>query len=247
MAITIGSLSLSRLTAQPFGYEETETREGLTARKWLVTGLATNSEWASLLGVYESWRDVRITDPDSVASNSVGTTVALTASANGMSWTSVPCWFISAPSGEQLGAYVQASVELVDAAQALAVALRQKEKEESATDKPDLGTFNLGGAVITLTKPPETYQDVPQLQLTAAGNSYLSGPLGATVVRDIEGSTTAAGWTAVQAWFAATTAAIPAVGSFFPLSAPTATAENKVVNGLKVVEYNVSIQLGVVR
>lgn len=247
MAITIGALSITRLTAQPFGYEETETREGLTARKWLVTGLCTNTEWSSLLSTYESWRNVRITDPDSVASNSVGTTVALTAAANGMTWSAVPCWFISAPSGEQVGAYVQASVELVDAAQALAVALRQKEKEESATDKVDLGTFTIGSAVITLTKPPETYQDVPQLSLTAAGNSYVSGPLGATTVRDIEGTTSAAGWTAVQAWFAATTAAIPAVGAYFPLNAPTATAENKVVNGLKIVEYTVSIQLGVVR
>lgn len=248
MSITIDSVTLSRLTVQPFGYEESETRDGLTARKWLVTGLCSNTEWSNLLSAYESWRDVRITDPDSVASNSVGTTVSLTASANGMTWSAVPCWFIAAPSGEQVGAYVQASVELVDAAQALAVALKQKEKEkEAAEDLPDLGTFTLGSAVLKLIRPPETYQDVPQLAVTAAGKTFVSGPLGATVVRDIEGTTDATGWAGVQAWFSAACNAIPAVGTYFPLSEPAATAKNEVVNGLKVIQYTVTIKLGVVR
>lgn len=248
MSVTIGSLTFTRLTAQPFGYEESETRDGLTARKWVATGLLTNSEWSNLIGVYESWRNTRIQDPDSVASNSVGTTVALTATANGMTWSAVPCWFVSAPSADQVGAYLQAKVELVDAAQALAVALKAKEKEKEASeDLPDLGTFTVGAAVLKLLKPPETYQDLPQMQLTAAGNTYFSGPLSATIVRDIEGTTDAAGWQAVRTWFEATVATAPAAGQYFPLSEPVASAKNDVVNGLKVVTYTVTLKLGVVR
>lgn len=248
MTVTIGSLQLTRLAVQPFGYEETETRDGLTARKWLVSGFCTPTEWGDLLEQYETWRDLRIQDPDSVAANSVGTTVSLTASSNGLTWSAVPCWFIQAPQSEQVGAYVQATIELVDAAQALEVALRQKEKQDQAAeDLPDLGTFTIGTAVIKLTKPPETFQDIPQMELTAAGNTYISGPLGATMVRDIEGTTSASGWTAIQSWFAAATASRPAIGDYFPLSAPTATAANKVIDGLKVVEYTVTLGLGVVR
>lgn len=245
MSVTIGSLTLSRLVAQPYGYEETSTRDGLTAQKWLVTGLCTNAEWSDLLGVYDAWRDLRIEDPDSVASNSVGTTIALSATANGMTWSGIPCWFIQAPSGEQVGAYVQATVELVDAAQALEVALKEQEKKEE--DLPDLGTFTIGSAVVKLTKPPETYQDVPQMQLTAAGRSYISGSLGATIVRDIEGTTDAAGWASIQEWFEAATQATPQVGGYFPLSAPTASAQNKVIEGLKVIQYTVNVTLGVPR
>lgn len=248
MTVTIGSLQLTRLAVQPFGYEETGTRDGLTARKWLVSGFCTPTEWGDLLQEYETWRDLRIQDPDSVATNSVGTTINLTASANGLTWSAVPCWFIRAPEGEQVGAYVQATVELVDAAQALEVALRQKEKaDQAAEDLPDLGTFTIGTAVVKLTKPPETFQDVPQMQLTAAGNTYISGPYGATIVRDIEGTTDPDGWIAIQSWFAAVTAVRPSVGGYFPLSAPTATAANKVIDGLKVVEYTVNLSLGVVR
>ena len=246
MTVTIGSATLSRLVAQPFGYEETNTRAGLTARKWLATGLCTPTEWADLLEVYEDWRDLRIVQEEPLKSAVVGATVSLTASANGMTYTAVPCWFIAAPSGDQVGVYVQASVELVDAAQALEVLLREKEKTEEE-DLPNLGTFTIGGAVITLTKPPETYQDVPEMQLTAGGATYISGPFGVTTVRDIEGTTDAAGWAAVQAWVASTTLATPAVGGYFPLSAPAASAANKVINGTKTVQYTVSLTLGVVR
>lgn len=249
MSVSIGSATLSRLVAQPFGYEETDTRAGLSARKWLATGLCTPSEWADLLEVYEGWRDLRIVEEEPLKSGVVGATVSLTASANGMTYTAVPCWFITAPSGEQVGAYVQASVELVDSAQALEVLIREKEKAEE--DLPDLGTFTINGAVITLTKPPETYQDIPQMQLTAGGSSYLSGQLSATVVRDIEGITDSDGWVKIQQWYASITASTPLTGAYFPLSAPTASAVNKVVivEGApeKVVEYSVAFTLGVLR
>lgn len=258
MSVTIGSTTLSRLTVQPYGYEETGTRDGLTAQKWLVTGLCTNTEWTALLGVYDAWRDLRIEDPDTLAANTpaygeppltepvLGATVDLTVTANGMTWNAIPCWFIQAPSGEQVGAYVQATVELVDAAQAVEVLLREREKNQQAEDLPELGTFNLGGAVIKLTKPPDTFQDIPQMQVTASGYSYISGPLRATKVKDIQGTTDSDGWAAIQVWYADTTNT-PLSGSYFPLSAPTASAKNTIVEGKKVIEYTVSVVLGKVR
>lgn len=162
-----------------------------------------------------------------------------------LTWSGVGCWFTSAPRGDQAGPYISASVELVDAAQALQVALRQREKAKSAEDRPALGTFTLGGCTLTLLRPPVTYQDVPQMQLTAAGTSYLTGPLTATKVYALEGETNASGWSALQSWFESTIGTTPAAGAYFPLGAPTATAANDVVNGLKVITYTVTLSVGV--
>lgn len=244
--VTIGTFSLTRtFTAQPFGYEETNTRQGLTARKWLVSGLLTPAQWRQLVAVYEQWRDTRINDPDSVVAQDVGTTISFTANTNGQSWTSVPCWFITAPSGDQVGAYLQVSVELVDAAQALEVAL--KSQELSNEDRPSLGTFTLGGVTLTLLTPPETYQDVPQMALTTTGKSYISGPLAATKVYAIRGTTNATGWTGIQTWFEAAVQSRPAPGDYFPIAAPTASAANRLDAGLKTVEYTVDVSVGVAR
>jgi len=243
MTLTIGTWTYSgnRYTVQPYGYDEVDVRRGLTARKCLLQALMTAAEWQGLLAVYNTWRDTRITDPDSATSNSVGTTVDVTAAANGVTWTAVACWFLSAPAGEQVGAYVQASVELVDAAQALEVL--QHERTLSSA-KYHFGTWTLGTTVIQLTKPAETYQDIPQLALTAGGASYITGPMTATRVRELEGDTDAAGWAAIQTWYEATIQATPAAGDWYPISAPSASAEAQIVAGARTDIYTVSIALG---
>ena len=244
--ITIGTFTIDRhLTAQPFGYDEVNTRQGLTARKWLVSGLLTPAQWRDLVTVYEDWRDDRIEDPDSVVAEDVGTTIAFSAATNGQSWSSVACWFSAAPSGQQVGAYLQVSVELVDANQALAVAL--KSQELGNEDRPSLGTFSLGGVTLTLLEPPETYQDVPQMALTATGKSYISGPLAATKVYAVRGTTNASGWTDIQEWFEDAVGVRPDPGDYFPIGAPSATAANRIDGGLKIVEYTVSVSVGVAR
>jgi len=157
MTITIGTFTCSYLTTQPFGYEG-EARSGLTARTFQISGLLTPTQWQSLLSVYNTWRDTRLTDQDTALSGVVGTTTALTVSANGVSVSALPCWFAEPPSGEQTGAYISASVTLVDAAQALAVLLREQEKsrQNSESTIPSLGTVTLGSAVVTLTRPMDT-------------------------------------------------------------------------------------------
>jgi hypothetical protein len=246
MTVTIDGNEFRSLTAQPFGYDETRTRDGLTAQRVQLNGLLTPDEWGDLLTSYDAWRDVRITEPDSLKADDIGTTVDVSFDVNGISWDEVECWFAAAPQAEQIGAYLSVTCELVDAAQALEVAKRQKEKDDDA-DLPDLGTFVLGEATLTLLRPAETYQDNPQISLTTTGSSYIQGPLTATVVYAIEGTCDATDWDAVRDWFEDTVAGRPEPGDLFPVTPPTATATNKIIDGLKVIEYTVSITVAEAR
>ena len=240
MTVAIGSFSCSALTAQPFGYEGT-ARDGLTARTFRIAGLLTPTQWTALVGVYDTWRNTRIEDPDTLQSGTVGTTVSLTTGTiNGLSVTALACWFAEPPSGEQAGSYISASVTLVDAAQALAVTLRQKEKEIDK-DRPDLGTVTLGSATVTLTKPMETRRDGPSVSLTAAGSSYITGPLVAHKIRQIEGWISSGTYADVLAWYDTTISSVPASSSWFPVSEPSATAEIDVTGGVKTTRTTVTL------
>ena len=247
MTITIGGFTCSFLTAQPFGYEG-EARTGLTARTFAISGLLTPAQWQSLLSEYNSWRTTRITDADTALSGVVGTTVALTVAANGVSVSALACWFTDAPNGEQAGAYISASVTLIDAAQALAVLLREQEKSRQSSEAqlPSLGTVTLTRAsgvspIITLTKPMLTRQDGPTVALTATGVSYVTGPLVAHKVRDIEGYLTTGTFDNVLSWFDETIAAVPAAATWFPISAPTSTAEVIIDGGVKATRTSVTL------
>ena len=245
MSVTIGIFNAPTLTAQPFGYEETDTSTGLTARKWLMSGLLTPAQWSQLLSVYDNWRDARISDADTLLSGTVGTTVSLTASANGLNWAGVACWFTSAPVGEQVGPYINATVEVVDAAQALAVLLRQEEKnrQRNESDLPDLGTLTLGSAVITLTSPMETRSDGPAVSLTAAGTSYVTGALTAHRVYNVEGYISSGTYNDLLSWYDSAVATRPTTNDWFPTTPPSASAEVIITGGVKSTRYNVQLTL----
>lgn len=248
MTISIGSAIFPTLTAQPLTYDEKDTSRGITARKWAVSGLLKPSEWLDLLEVYDDWRDERLNDPDPAKSFEIGTTVLLTGDGPGGSAWSVQCWFSSAPKGEQAGAYISASVELVDAVQSLQTFNRETEDE----DEPpvDLGTVTVGSgsniATITLLKPMESYGDGPSLDLTASGNYYTSGPSTVRKIRDIEGTTSSADWTKLRNWYEDVIQDPPVKNTWFPITIPSATAKNKLVGGVKQIEYTVTIQLAYV-
>jgi hypothetical protein len=265
MTVTIGSFVCSTLTAQPFGYEG-EARTGLTSRSFRISGLLTPYQWQQLVAAYDAWRNTRITDQDTLVTGTVGTTIALTVNANGLSINSLACWFTEAPSGEQTGAYISATVTLVDAAQALAVLLREQEKSRQNTEAltpsfgswyvvtgtpdkivPSLGVGETAAATIVLTKDPVTYQDGPTLTLAATGAHVLTGPLTATKVRNIEGTTSSAGWPVIQTWYEEVVASIPAVNSWFPIAPPTATAEIIISSGAKSTRYTVTLALALVK
>lgn len=253
MTVTIGTATFGNLIAQPFGYEETDTKAGLTARSWNISGLLTPAEWLDLLDAYDGWRDLRIQDADTATSLVVGTTIDFSGTGpGGLSWTNVDCWFSSAPVAEQSGAYLSVSVSLVDANEALQVILKQQEESETTAEEelPDFGTINIGGVVLTLTKVKESYNQGPQLQLTATGSHYVTGPLVVEKIKDIEGyfdtATYANGWSSIRSWYESQIVATPLSGSDFPISPPSATAEKKIVNGVNTTRYTISIQLGVV-
>lgn len=242
--VTIGSAAFATLTAQPFGYEETNTRAGLSARRWLINGLLTPSEWLDLIDEYDTWRDTRINDEPTETSRVVGTTVGFTGRGPGdQVWENVPCWFIAAPSAEQIGAFLSVSVELVDAEQALEVLLAEQQVEQEEEDLPDLGTITIGSTVLTLTKPIDSYGAGPAVELTATGVNYITGPLVVQKVQDIEGTTDLEGWNDIRDWYEAQIIAVPLSGSWFPITPPSATAENKVIDGVVTVQYTVSLQL----
>jgi hypothetical protein len=247
MTITIGAFTCQTLTAQPFGYEG-EARSGLTARTFAISGLLTPAQWQSLVSVYNTWRDTRITDADTLSSGVVGTTTALTINANGLSVTALACWFAEAPTSEQAGAYINASVILVDAAQALAVLLRTQEKSRQSTEAntPNLGTITFTrvsgvSPIVTLTTPMDTRQDGPTVALTATGTSYVTGPLIAHKVRNVEGYLSTGSFDNLLAWYDETIVAIPAATSYFPITAPSATAEVIITGGVKATRYNVTL------
>jgi hypothetical protein len=248
MTVTIGSFSCNALVAQPFGYEG-ETRLGLTARQFRINGLLTAGQWQALVSEYNTWRNMRIQDQDTLLSGATGTTVNLSiTSTNGLSVSNLNCWFTEAPSGEQTGNYINASVTLVDAAQALTVLVRQQEKSRQGSEAttPDLGTVTLTRTAgtdiqIKLTKPMLTRQDGPNVALTAAGASYITGPLKAHKVRQIEGYIQSGTYDDLLSWYDETIAASAAVNTWFPISAPTGTAEVIITNGAKATRFNVSL------
>lgn len=247
MSVTVGDFSCATLTAQPYTYQETDTVKGLTSRGWLIEGIVTPAVFIDLLSEYEAWRDLRIEDDDSLVTESTGTVVQFSGTGvNGETWTDVDCWFTSAPTGAASGAYIAISFSLVDADQELQVLLRSQELQAEQEDLPDLGTFTIGSATLTLTKPPDTYINTPTVELTAAGKNYISGSLSFNQVKDVEGTGTAADWDEVRAWYEATIPTTPTAGDYYPLSNPTATAERKVVNGVKTTVYTISISLAVV-
>jgi hypothetical protein len=242
MTITLGSFTNARLTVQPFGYEG-EARDGLTARTFTIGGLLSSTQWQALVAEYNTWRNLRIADPDTLSSGTVGTTINLTiSSTNGLSITSLPCWFVNPPSGDQIGPFINATATLVDAAQALAVELRTQEKSRQRSELlPDLGTLTFGSAVVTLTKPADTRQDGPTVALTATGTSLVTGALKAHKIRQVEGYLTGGTYANLLTWYDTTIRTSPATGAWFPIAAPTATAEAIVSGGVKSTRFAVQL------
>jgi hypothetical protein len=246
---TIGAFSANYLTEQPYGYEG-EARAGRTARKWLFDAILTVAQTQSLISVYDTWRNARIQDVDTEVSGTVGTTVSLTCDSMVAAVTAIPCWFTKAPEIKDAGTYYrQVSVELVDAAQALEVVLAEQRasQEKSEPLLGDFGTYTLGSATLTLTRPMEGYQDGPELALMATGNHYITGPLVATRTRNIEGTTTSTGWSQVRTWYESIVTTNPSAGSWFPISPPSTDAEAIVEGGVKSTRYTVSVTLAEVR
>lgn len=253
MTVTVGAFTFdnlyAQLTSQPFGYNATDTSEGMTARQWTVTGLATPSQWLNLLTVYDAWRSVRITQESTSTSLVVGATVSFSGTGpGGSSWSNVACWFSEPPSGEQSGKYISLSFTVIDANQQLQVIQKGQTGEEATTEEPDLGTYTLGGVVLKLTKPIDSYLDGPEVRMTLLGKHYIAGPKVVQETLDIQGyfdtGTYPSGVASINNWYESRITTIsPSVGSYFPITIPSYTAERVIVGGSPEVRYTVSILL----
>ena len=239
------TLTLRYLQAQPIGYAEAETEQGLTARRFTVAGLCTPAQWVTCCSLFDAWQAAKILEAPTIASRVVGATVALTCAAHGRSVTSLGCWFTGAPAGETTGAWVKVSFTLIDAAQQLAVLLRQNEKGRLGGDAflPAYGTITLGSTTLALLDQPEAFEDGPSLEPTSTGGFVARGPLVASEVRNVRGVTDAAGWTAVKAWFASTIAARPGATDLWPVGELSLERDRIVSGGAVVDRYIVSVRL----
>ena len=248
MSITVGNLQIKALQQVPLAHVG-DAQTGRTVRSWPVQCILTPADWLTLDGIYTTWRNLRIADPDTMISLAVGSTVLVSGAYRGVTWTNVPAWFTEPPQPTALGAMVGVSFELVDAAQQLAVMLRELEVGTLVSDvESAAGTYTLGSTTLNLTAQPEGHDEGPTVELTGAGVHVIRGPAVATKVRRIEGWTQTVGAdSTIRTWYETTIATTPAVGSWFPVSPPVIEQIPVIVAGARVTRYLVSVELRQIR
>ena len=248
MAISVGSLTISALREIPFTHSG-DALTGRTARRFPVSCMLTPADWLTLDGIYTNWRTLRLADPDTMVSLAVGSTVNCSGTLYGMSWSNVAAWFSEPPTPTQVGAMVGVTFELVDAAQQLAVMLREMEVGTQIEDNDNnAGTLALGTVTLNLTSLPEAFDEGPTLELAATGTHALRGPLVATKVRQVEGWTQTVGADAtIRTWYETTIATVPAAGTWFPVTPPVIERVPVIVAGARVTRFLVSLELRQVR
>ena len=232
-------------TAYPAVYAEKDTELGLTAEGLNVSVLCTTEEWTAIRAEFDDWRDARLQDEvydeseDATIREVVGSTVRVNAKTRGVEWVDRECYFLAAPQAEDVGMFLQVTFDLVDAEQWVQCYNREKEVEK-ADEVVYCGTFTLWGTVLKLRKPPESYQDMPTLTLSAGGKSYTTGPRVPTETRVLEGDTNQAGWNNIWAQCGNKASAVPN-SDWFPVTPPSASCTKRVTAGIRNDLYTVSI------
>ena len=249
MAVTLGDVTIGRLQAQPCGWNETDVQAGLAARRWSIAGLVDPADWLALWDEFEAWQAARFNDPPTMASLATGTTILFSGSAYGQSWDDVPCWFTAAPQGEAAGSYVKVSFELVAAAEALAVMLRQQEltRLEGEALVPAYGTYSLGGVTLTLLDEPDGFDDAPSISLTSTGSSYVQGPPAASQVKRINGWCAPSNKSTLLNWYSNAVQTRPAAGVWWPDSDLQLSRDVLLMNGVLVERLIVNVTLKLTR
>lgn len=236
------------LTDHPYGYEEGEVRRGRAVRRWALSGILAREDAATLTGLFEAWNAAKFLEDDPARTGVVGTTVAFTGEAPGFNWsTPIPCWFSGAPQIQMAGVFCRVSATVIDAAQDLAVTLRQGEEEAEQAAQLNLGTLSFGTAVVNLTARPDGFADLPSLALTPAGKHVITGPLAVTETRRIQGWVTAANLTLLESWVKTTTAATPSTDGWFPTEWSEPVARRRADGGTIGTYYDVSFAVSKIR
>lgn len=233
--LTIGSFSTEAgfITQNPFQVDSFDTEKALTYTVFEYNGLLTLAEKNSLEFAYDAWRTARLADPvytiesdgsivamDDIVSKDGCVDVSYEAAGN--TWIIQKCYFKEPPRIESLGNYFNTTCKLVDAESLVEARNRQKFIQASTVDY--VGVFELWGVELLLRSQPETYQDMPTLQLTAGGKSYTTGPRNPTEVMNIQGDTDLDGWVSIYEKCREVASLPPSGGTddWFPISAPVA-------------------------
>jgi hypothetical protein len=251
MSITVGTLTISALREIPFTHSG-DALTGRTARRFPVSCILTPAEWLTLNTIYTNWRTLRLADPDTMVSLSVGSTVTCSGTVHGMTWSNVATWFSDPPNPTQVGAMVGVTFELIDAAQQLAIMLREMEVGTQIEDNDQTlwGTYTVGGVVINLNAQPDTWEDLPTLELAASGTSFIRGTYGGSRIKQIDGWTQTANADAtLRTWYEDQIdgSSTPAANTYWPISPPDVQRIPVIVNGARVTRFLVSITLKEVR
>ena len=245
--LSVGSWSYAAgmWTAYPAVYQEKDTELGLTAEGLSVSVMCTTEEWTTIRDEFNTWRDARLLDEvydeveEATIREIVGSTVTVSAKTRGVEWVDRECYFLAAPQAEDVGIYLQVTFELVDAAQWVQCYNREKEVEK-ADEVVYCGSFTLWGTTLKLRKPPESYQDMPTLSLSAGGKSYTTGPRIPTETRVLEGDTNKVGWDNIYSQCKSEASAVPN-SDWFPVTPPSASVTKRVTAGIRNDLYTVSI------
>lgn len=242
------SLTFAKLTEPPLGLQVTDAARGRVAEVLSLTGLLRPSQAGTLRSLCAAWSAAKLPEEDPARTGTLGATIAVTATVPGwFTWTSRPCWISDGPSYEKAGAYLKASITLIDAAAALAVRLREIEEGIEEEEALGLGTLTFGSATVNLTASADTFGDLPQTQLSPAGSHVLTGPLVVPEVREVQGWVTAAGKTALETWLKTTVASTPATGAWFPTGWSRPEAFLRTNAGVVTVAYRVAFSVVKVR
>lgn len=236
------------LADHPVGWEETETTRGRVARQWAISGVVTREDAKKISDMFRAWQAARIADGDPNETGLVGVTAGFTGEAPGFAWTTaVPVWFSSAPQIQMAGAFCRVSLSVVDAAEALAVLLAQKEDEVEDEDVLELGTITFGSAVVNLRARPDGFTDLPTIALNPSGKHIVTGPLKLTKTLRIEGWVDEINLPLLEAWAETNTNTTPATNSYFLTEWSEPVADKRVQNGVMDIYYDVNFTVTKIR
>lgn len=248
MSVTINGNIFENLVEFPLRYDEQNAIAGQTARRWEFTGLLTTTEFTTLVGLYQTWRDAKILEEDPATSLVVGTTVTVDVSGTGGD-TAVLCWFDSAPEGQANGKYIQTSFGVVDALEKIEILTL--EEQEAETNEEDLaallGTYTYGGVVINLTSPTNTFRQNFEAEFTLSGQHYITGTFQLEDVVNVTGyfdtDDYPTGVADINAQYDTDASGSITNGDLVGLQPPTFTPAVIKKAGVNVIRYSVNIQL----
>jgi hypothetical protein len=206
------SFTFPNLDQHPLAFDAVDVRRGRAPESLQPSGLLLKPQADSLLNLFRSWRTAKLAEEAPERTGTVGAVVLVTASGPGYSgasaWSNRAAWIDSIEKPSQVGPFTRVGLTLVDANQALAVALRELEEGEEQEEALGLGTLSFGGAVVNLTARPDDIGNLPQPELSAAGAHVITGNLATVDLRNVQGWVTAAHLPTLESWVK-TTAATP--------------------------------------